>query len=307
MTPGAVATALLISAMWGLNIVGIKLALAAFPPVWNAFWRMLLGWPVLWLWARAGRVRLMPRRGELWPLGLLGGLFAVQIIVLNFSVLWTSAGFAAVLVSVAPVFINCFAHFFVPGDRLTAGRVAGLAVAFGGVVLVMLADPDPSVAPRPAMGNALGLAVAAMIGGRMVYTQRLVQRIDPVRAIFWQVGFSLPVYLPWAVAAEPLMVGPMTPSALLGWLYCSIGAVGVAFVVWIRLLAVHSPAQLAVFVFPTPVFGVIFSSLIYDEALPAGLVAGVSAVATGILLVTLDRRRAAIAAPDSGHPPLRPG
>ena len=43
--PGAaaMATALLLSAMWGLNIVGIKVALATFPPAWNAFWRALLG------------------------------------------------------------------------------------------------------------------------------------------------------------------------------------------------------------------------------------------------------------------------
>ena len=38
----AVTTALLLSAMWGLNIVGIKVALETFPPIWNAFWRLWL-------------------------------------------------------------------------------------------------------------------------------------------------------------------------------------------------------------------------------------------------------------------------
>lgn len=65
------ATALLLSAMWGLNIVGIKVALATFPPAWNAFWRALLGWPVLWAWARHGRVRLKLLPGETRPLVLL--------------------------------------------------------------------------------------------------------------------------------------------------------------------------------------------------------------------------------------------
>ena len=67
LSRGAIATALLLSAMWGLNIVGIKVSLAAFPPIWSAFWRTLLGWPVLWIWARAGRVELKPIGPEYIP------------------------------------------------------------------------------------------------------------------------------------------------------------------------------------------------------------------------------------------------
>ena len=290
----AIATALLLSAMWGLNIVGIKVALATFPPVWNAFWRLLLGWPVLWLWARAGNVRLKLEPGETRPLCILGVFFAVQIIMLNISINWTTAAFASVLLNAAPVFINTFAHFFVPGDQLSRQRLAGLAVAFGGVAIVLLGHPDSSLATRPLLGNTLAVATAAVIGGRMVYTQRLVQRIDSTRTIFWQVGFSLPVFLLGAAMWEPMMVGPLTLGPLLSWLYCSIGVVGIGFVLWIRLLETNSPGLLSVFVFPTPIFGVLFSALVYREALPAELIIGVLCVAFGILLVTLEKRRKAL-------------
>ena len=301
LSRGAAVGAVLISAMWGLNIVGIKVALSAFPPVWNAFWRMLLGWPVLWLWARKGGVRLRLLETEVRPLAKLGVLFGIQIILLNLSVDWTSAGFAAVLLNAAPVFINALAHFYVPGDRISPRRAAGLALSFGGVAVVMLTDPDPSVAARPMLGNVLALLTAALIGARMVYTQRLVQWIHPVRAIFWQVGFSLPVFLPCALAAEPLMVGPLTLEAMLSWLYCSLAVVGFAFVMWIRLLEAHSPGLLSVFVFPTPLFGVVFSALILGEDLPAGLLAGVASVALGILLVALERRAAGTELPEGAR------
>lgn len=288
---GSAATALLLSAMWGLNIVGIKVALEAFPPIWNAFWRLLLGWPVLWCWARAHRIRLRPGPGETEPLAILGVFFAVQIMMLNTSIQWTSAAFASVLLNAAPVFINVIAHFFVPGDRLSRQRVVGLALAFGGVAVALLGRPDSALAPRPVWGNVLGVVTAAVIGGRMVYTQRLVQRIDAIKTVFWQVGFSLPVFLVCGALAEPLMVGPLTLGPLLSWLYCSFGVVGVAFILWARLLEFNSPGLLSVFVFPTPLFGVVFSALFFGERPPVQLVVGVLGVAFGILLVTLERRR----------------
>ena len=79
----AIATAVLMSAMWGANVVGTKITLEVFPPIWNAFWRMALGLPILLLWARAGGVELRPEREQWKPLILLSGLFSVQIILLN--------------------------------------------------------------------------------------------------------------------------------------------------------------------------------------------------------------------------------
>lgn len=302
----AAGTALLLSAMWGLNIVGIKVALEAFPPIWSAFWRLLLGWPVLWIWGRASGVRLRPEKGEAKPLMILGVFFAIQIIMLNISVDWTSAAFASVLLNAAPVFINVIAHFFVPGDTLSRQRVLGLSMAFGGVAIALLGHPDQEQAARPFAGNVLAVVTAAVIGGRMVYTQRLVQTIDVIRTVFWQVGFSLPVFLVCAVAAEPeMMVGELTLGPLLAWLYCSFGVVGVAFILWARLLQTNSPGLLSVFVFPTPIFGVLFSTLIYDHRPPPELLVGLVAVALGILLVTLERRKRTIEMDGGGLSELR--
>ena len=86
------------------------------------------------------------------------------------------------------------------------------------------------------------------------------------------------------------MVGPLTLGPLISWLYCSFGVVGVAFILWVRLLKTNSPGLLSVFVFPTPLFGVLFSALIYRESPTVELVVGVAGVALGILLVTLENR-----------------
>ena len=287
----AVASAVLIAAMWGGNIVGTKITLEAFPPVWNAFFRMLFGLPVLLIWARYDTVRLWPQSGEWRPLMLLGGLFGIQIILLNHSIQLTSAAYSAVLVNASPILTSAIAHFVVPGDRLSRMRMLGLSIAFAGVISVLAGRPEERFAPAPLLGNGLSLVTAALIGVRMVYTQRLVQRMNSTKAIVWQVSFALPVFLAVAALTEPeLLVGPATPRVLAAFLYCSWGVVGIAFILWVRLLERHPPGLISVFVFPTPLFGVLFSALLFGERINPALAVGVAAVAAGVLLVTLEKR-----------------
>lgn len=276
--------------MWGLNIVGIKVSLAAFPPIWNAFWRMLLGWPILWVWARATGTPLRLRAEEIKPMVWLGVIFAIQIITLNLGVDWTSAAFASVLLNAAPVFVNVIAHFLVEGDRLSTRRSLGIALAFAGVAFAVWGRPDTALAPKPVLGNVICLVTAAMIAGRIIYTKGLLRSIDPTKALFWQVAFSLPVFLVCAGLSEPMMVGPLTVGPLLAWIYCSLGVVGLGFILWARLLKANSPSLLSIFVFPTPIFGIVFSAMIYGERPPFELALGVAGVASGILLVTLEAR-----------------
>lgn len=290
VTAGVVVTAVLLSAMWGGNVVAIKITLETFPPVWCAFWRMLIGLPTLWLWARIGGVRLAPSRDEWRPLLLLGAVFGFQLMLLNWSVSLTSAAYSAVLVNAAPIFTNAIAHFVVPDDRLSKLRTLGLALAFSGVSAVLLSRPEERLATAPLLGNALAVATAVAIAARMVYTQRIVQAVNSTRTIFWQVVFALPVFLIVALATEAPLSGPLTLRTAGAMAYCSLGVVGIAFIVWVRLLEKYPPGLLSVFVFPMPLFGVLFSALIFSERISPSLAAGVALVAVGILIVTSEKR-----------------
>ena len=287
----AILTALLLSAIWGGNMVGIKVSLEAIPPVWGAVWRMSLGLPLIWLWARAGKVELRPGPGEMGKLWMLAGLFATQIVFLNWSIHLTTAAYSAVLANAAPLFTNVIAHFVVPGDRVTRNRLLGILLAFSGVVLVVAGKPDARLATAPLAGNLLAVFTAAMIGSRIVFTQRLVQKLDPVRTIFWQVLLSIPMLLVTALLTEPMTTGPITNRVLIALAFCSFLVVGVAFILWVRLLQKHPPGMLTVFVFPAPLFGVLFSSLVYRERLGSMLLGGMLAVAFGILIVTWEKRK----------------
>ena len=283
--------ALAISALWGGNVVALKVGLGTFPPFWSAFWRMSSGLPVIAWWARILGSPLKPAPGEWKELMTLGAVFAIQISILNFGVNLTSAAYAVVLMNSNPVFTNLIAHFFVPGDRVSKTRALGLAVAFAGICFAFLGEPESRLASNPLLGNTLATLTAMIFGARMVFTQRLVQRIEPLRAIFWQVAFSTPCFLLAATLIEEPLLGPLAAAPIAAILYQGVIVAGGCFVVWVRLLRKTPPGVLSVFAFPTPIFGVIASAFIFSEKLGPELMAGVVAVAAGILIVTLEASR----------------
>jgi drug/metabolite transporter (DMT)-like permease len=280
----AAAVALAVCLARGANQVSLKFGLTAFSPWATAFWRMLVGLLVVGAWARARGIPLTPSHSEWRPLVQLGLLFIVQISFLHAGADLTSPAYAVVLMNSNPVFANLIAHFVVPEDRLSASRLLGLGIAFGGVAAVFWGRSYMALAPNPGLGNALILASALGVGWRTVYTQRLVQRIEPTKTAFWQMALSTPCFGLAELLVTQTPRGPVTWASVWGLLYQGIVVSGVAFVAWIILLRRHSPGRLTVFSFTVPLFGVVLSHLLFGEAVTPRLVLGVVAVVLGIAL-----------------------
>jgi drug/metabolite transporter (DMT)-like permease len=283
--------ALFVSALWGGNVIALKIGLATVPPLWSAFWRFLCGWLAVVIWAKFYGIRMMPEPGEARSLTILGLMFTLQIMGLNLGVNATSPAYAVILLNSHPIFTNLVSHFFVPEDRLSRQRILGLAVAFAGICYLALGRPDARLAPNPILGNTIVVVSAALLAVRMVYTQRLVQRIDPIRPVVWQMAFSLPVFLATAAWFEPVLLKPLTAEPVMAIVYQGVAIGGFCFVVWTRLLKRHSPGSLSVFGFSVPVFGVMLSALVFDEAITGRVVAGMAAVTAGIIIVTRRQKR----------------
>jgi drug/metabolite transporter (DMT)-like permease len=182
----AALAALAVTGSRGGNQVALKFGLTAFSPAGTAFGRMLVGMLTVGLWAWFRGVPLRPQRGEWRSLMQLSLLFVVQIGLLHIGADLTSPAYAVVLMNSNPVFANLMAHFVVAGDRLSPSRLLGLMLAFGAVAAVLLGRPNGVLASKPVLGNSIVLAAAVLVAVRTLYTQRLVQRIDATKTVFWQ-------------------------------------------------------------------------------------------------------------------------
>jgi drug/metabolite transporter (DMT)-like permease len=298
LTRASASLALFVSILWGGNVVALKYGLATFPPFWSAFWRMLSATLVVIVWTRLQGVRILPKKSEWGPFLALGLMFTAQISGLNVGTNWTSAAYAVVLLNSHPVFTNFYAHFFDSEDKLNARRLFGLFLAVAGIVYVALGRPDEALAPHPGWGNGLMIVSANLLAVRVIYTRRLVQSADPERPVIWQMAFSLPIFLGLALATEEPTLKAVTWKPIAAILYQGVLIAGFCFVAWTTLLRKHSAANLSMFGFSVPIFGVTLSAVVFRESLEVNLLLGVLLVTLGIWIVT----RRARASVDAAQP-----
>lgn len=278
--------ALVLAVLWGANPVAIKLGLADVAPVRMAFFRFALSAMVIFAYAvTTGRrdVLLIPRgQGKaIWSLGLL---CVVQVALMNVGIDRTTAAHAVIMVNSYAVHTVVFAHFLLPGDRLTARKLVGVLVAYSGVVVLFA--PGFTGAGGTLVGDLIISVSALLLAERTVFIAKTVQRVDPVRLMMYQsiigaAGLFL-VSLLWDVDRPTRW----TMGLLLSILYQGALIGGFNFVLNAKLLQVYQPSAMATMALSTPIWGVLIAALIGHEGLSPGLLLASTMVATGIGLTT---------------------
>ena len=142
LTASAALFALFLTGLWSGLGIAIKFGLEDAPPLRLGWLRFVLGALTVLVWALWIRADLVPKRGEALALLAVGVMFCLELATMNIGLEKTTASHAAVVLSTYSVWMAVFAHFQVPGDRLTrrkllarsawsrSSRLPGLKTAF---------------------------------------------------------------------------------------------------------------------------------------------------------------------------------
>jgi len=282
---GTVVLAVAVHSLWGGNAVAIKLSLEAFPPMWTAFLRFSIAVVGVALWAGFRGIPMRPKRSEWWWLVLLGIFFSIQIGVMNIGFEHTSGSIGSILMATNPIFAALWAHFLVAGDRLTRQRIIGLFVAFLGAAVVILQSGHIDGATAIGVGSGLVFLSAALLGGRLAYTGRLLQRMDEVRVVLWQMLISVPVFGVAAVMSENIVWERVGLAPIAGIVYQGLVVAGLGFMLLTYLMKRYSTSVITSFNFVSPISGVLLSVLLLGDKITFHVLAGVALVGTGLYLV----------------------
>jgi drug/metabolite transporter (DMT)-like permease len=275
---------LLLAALWGGNVVTIKIGLRGIPPLAAAGIRFGIALPLIAIWARMRRISLRPRAGEAIPLLLIGLIFTIQIAILNWGTGLTLAGRATVILHTYPVFVAFLAHFLVPGDRLSLYRLIGVICAFAGIVVVFWEKLSIGTGGS-IIGDLLCLGSGLLLGLLTVLIKLYVQTIEAPRLLVWQMIVGVPLFFAMHALFEGGSAFEFTPAVVTAVLYQGV-VVGVfCFLTWFSILKRHSPSRLTVLFFTAPLWGLLASYLLLGEGISVGLAIGAGMVALGIFLV----------------------
>src|SRR5262249_5570247 len=104
----------------------------------------------------------------------------------------TSASHAAVMLNLYAVHTVVLAHFLLPGDRLTARKLLGVLVAYGGCLL--LVGRHDGGTPT-LIGDVVMFASGVILAERTVYLATAVHRFDAIKLLLTQVVFGVAVFV----------------------------------------------------------------------------------------------------------------
>ena len=121
--------------VWSSAFAAIAYGLEVFTPAELSLLRFLIASAVLAVPVAIGAIKLPPIRD--WPAILLLGIIGITVyqLTLGYAMTRISVGAAAVVIALAPGVTSALAALRL-GERISRGTMAGLGVAFGGVVLI---------------------------------------------------------------------------------------------------------------------------------------------------------------------------
>lgn len=280
-----VALLLLCCLVWGLNQVAIKVSVAGISPLLGAGLRSLVAAALVWLWGWA-RGEALFRRDGTGTYGLLIGLmFAAEFALMYWGLAYTTASRSVIFLYSAPFFVALGAHRYIPGERLTRGRVAGLVLAFAGLCL---ASADALYLPsgRELFGDMLELAAGLLWGATTVVLKKGSRvPLTPPRMLFYQLAVSSVALIGASLALrEPGVVAPTAP-VLAALAYQAVIVAFASYLAWFWLLRRYPASDLAPYLFWTPLFGVLAGWVLLGDPLSGNLGAAAVLIALGIYLV----------------------
>jgi drug/metabolite transporter (DMT)-like permease len=289
-TPGRAAAlqALVAVIVWGASFAATKRLLVELSPESLLFTRTVLGaLPVVVALALRGRLRAIPARD--WP--RLAGLALLGLVLTQLLQAWalerSTSAKTAWLVALNPVVTALLAAWLL-GERL-AGRVAGLAIAFAGTVLVV--SDGSSLAAALALPSTRGdLLTLLSTGTWALYTihgRSFVGRHSaPLVTAHVLAAAAAAFALPFLAAGGWRELARLSAGGWLCLAYLGVGCSGLAFMLYYGALERLEASQVAAFIYVEPLVAQVLSVVLLGEPLTAAVAGGGGAILAGVYLVS---------------------
>ena len=271
---------------WGFQQVLVKATIPELPPVFQAAIRFTGATLLLWLWCLWRGVQLFERDQSLWPGLLAGVLFALEFACLYIGLQFSAASRLTVFLYTAPFWVAVLLPLWVSSEKLRPVQWSGLLFAFVAVVFALREGLDAANAAEQWKGDLLALA-AGMFWGltTVVIRSTRLGRVSPEKLLFYQVAVSAMTLPVLSLGLNERWVWHFSAFAVTSLaVQTGVGAFA-SYLAWMWMLGRYPATQISSFVFLTPVFALLFGALWLQEPVTVNLIAALSLVAVGIVLV----------------------
>jgi drug/metabolite transporter (DMT)-like permease len=305
--PAAAVWAALLSvwAFWGGTYLAIRLVVRTMPPFLSASVRFLVAGALLYAFAvrRGDREGDRPGRAQWVAATIIGGSLLLGG---NGLVMWAEqtvpSGITALIIASVPLWLAVLDRL-VFGKRLSWLAVLGLAVGFGG--LVLLVNPTGGGNIDPAGAAALVVASLSWAAGSLYARHAPLPKRPLVGTGMQMLAGGLLLALVGAARGEfgRLDASAVSLESVLGLAYLIVFGSLVAFAAYVWLLRVTRTTLVSTYAYVNPVVAVFLGWAILAEPITAGtLIAGAIIVVAVALIVSARPAKQASSSPAPSEP-----
>jgi drug/metabolite transporter (DMT)-like permease len=278
----------LTAVLWGGTFVAARVAAREAGPFTGSFLRFLAACLLLvpLVLVREGPGLRIRGRHVLWVVLLgLTGIFGYNVFFF-LGLQTVTASRASLIVANNPVFIALFATLLL-GERMTAGRGAGIFLSLlGAVVVITRGNPVEILQGGIGVGELYILGCVASWVAYSLIGKVAMDGMSPLLAVTASCVCGMLFLLPPAV-----LEGMARQAAGYGWqTWAGIGYLGVfgtvlGFLWYYEGIRVIGPSRAGVFINFVPVSGVLLGWLLLGETIDSSLLLGAVLVVGGVALV----------------------
>ncbi len=285
MTITTVLQIILVMMLWAICFPLITAGIAYSPHLTFAALRALLAGAVLVALA-VGLGRPVPKGIRIWTILVFVGLGATSLGFLGMfhAAEFVSPGVATVVANTQPLLAAVLASMFL-GEHLDARGKVGLALGFGGILLITVPQLLNEQTGSYAIGVAYIIRAALGVTVANVLIKRIAGEVDAMMAMGIQILVgSLPLLVgAWALEAPQSIV--WSPRFVLALVGLSLPGTALVYWLWFSILEKVPLNRANAFSFLIPIFGVAMGVLFYAERVGWLGAGGVGLTLLGIVLV----------------------
>ena len=289
--------------LWGCSFLFIATALRSFAPAQVAFGRILIGFVCLAAVLVIRRTRVRITRVHLVDFVIVGAVMtAVPFVLFGLAEQRVSTVLAGLVNATTPLFTAVFVALLVPHERPDRVQLAGLAVGFVGIA-VLLGVWSPGAIDLAGGLMLVGATLCYGFGNAWSRRRLTGTGLSAVTLSAVQLAAGSVLLAPFALSTP--LTGPVAAGPALALLALGVGGTGLAYVLYWRVMEIAGATVTASVTYVIPVVSTALGVLVLHEGVrwyePVGgvvVLAGVALTQWGA--VRRSRPRCADPADDAG-------
>jgi drug/metabolite transporter (DMT)-like permease len=269
--------------VWGSTFLAIAVVVRDLPPFLAMAMRHLAAGALVFAWVMVRRREREPLGWKQWGAAFVfgGSLFLLGHGLLAWAQQEVPSGIAALLVGTIPLWFAILARIFL-GERLGGRALAGLALGFAG--LFLLVDPSGEEGAEPVWALVIVLGALGWVAGSL-YSQRSPLPKDTLLGAGMGMLAGGTLLLVVSGIRGEYDDAAFTTDALLATAYMVVVGSLIGFSAYVWLLKTVPASTVSTYAYVNPVIAVFLGWAFNDEAITARTLVAGAAIVIGVALM----------------------